>query len=79
MEVRAFAPHLGVNEDPVTGSLNASLAQWLMADGHAPDSYLAAQGACLQRAGRVQLRRDGAGQVWVGGQAITCIEGSVRI
>jgi PhzF family phenazine biosynthesis protein len=74
-EVRAFAPHLGVNEDPVTGSLNASLAQWLMADGHAPQAYLAAQGACLQRAGRVHLQRDADGQVWVGGQSVTCIHG----
>ena len=74
-EVRAFAPHLGVNEDPVTGSLNASLAQWLMVDGHAPDVYLAAQGACLQRAGRVHLQRDASRQVWVGGQSVTCIHG----
>ena len=79
MEVRAFAPHLGVNEDPVTGSLNASLAQWLMADGHAPDTYMAAQGACLQRAGRVYLQRDGTGQVWVGGQSVTCIQGHVAL
>jgi len=79
MEVRAFAPHLGVNEDPVTGSLNASLAQWLMADGYAPDVYMAAQGGCLQRAGRVSLQRDGTGQVWVGGQSVTCILGQVTI
>ncbi len=79
LEVRAFAPHLGVNEDPVTGSLNASLAQWLMADDHAPDAYVAAQGACLQRAGRVHLQRDASGQVWVGGQSVTCIEGRVRV
>jgi predicted PhzF superfamily epimerase YddE/YHI9 len=65
--VRAFAPHLGVNEDPVTGSLNASLAQWLMAEGHAPETYLAAQGACLQRAGRVHLLRDAAVRSGLGG------------
>jgi PhzF family phenazine biosynthesis protein len=78
-EVRGFAPHLGVNEDPVTGSLNASLAQWLMAEGHAPATYIAAQGACLQRAGRVHLLRDGEGQVWVGGQSVTCVSGSVTL
>ena len=79
VEVRAFAPHLGVNEDPVTGSLNASLAQWLMADGRAPDRYVATQGACLDRAGRVYIERDAAGQVWVGGQSVTCIDGTVTL
>ena len=80
VEVRGFAPHLGVNEDPVTGSLNASLAQWLMAEGHvSADTYLAAQGACLQRAGRIHLLRDRAGQVWVGGQSVSCIVGHVGL
>ncbi|MBL8338137.1 MAG: PhzF family phenazine biosynthesis protein [Rhodoferax sp.] len=79
LEVRGFAPHLGVNEDPVTGSLNASLAQWLMAEGLVPETYVAAQGHCLQRAGRVQLQRDGAGQVWVGGRSVTCVAGTVRL
>ena len=79
LEVRGFAPHLGVNEDPVTGSLNASLAQWLIADGHMPQRYLAAQGACLQRAGRVSVQRDAAGQVWVGGRSVTCIAGTVTL
>jgi PhzF family phenazine biosynthesis protein len=78
-EVRGFAPHLGVNEDPVTGSLNASLAQWLMAEGLAPAAYVAAQGACLQRAGRVHLLRDADGQVWVGGESVTCIAGTVTL
>ncbi len=79
LEIRGFAPHLGVNEDPVTGSLNASLAQWLIADGHMPQRYLAAQGACLQRAGRVSVQRDAAGQVWVGGRSVTCIAGTVTL
>ncbi len=79
LEIRGFAPHLGVNEDPVTGSLNASLAQWLIADGHMPQRYLAAQGACLQRAGRVSVQRDAAGQVWVGGRTVTCIAGTVTL
>lgn len=79
VEVRAFAAPVGVTEDPVTGSLNASLAQWLMADGHAPPTYTACQGTCLDRAGRVHLVRDASGQVWVGGEAVTCISGMVRL
>ena len=79
VEVRGFAPHIGINEDPVTGSLNASLAQWLIADGHAPERYLAAQGTCLDRAGRVFIERDPTGQAWVGGQSVTCITGSVTL
>jgi PhzF family phenazine biosynthesis protein len=78
-EVRGFAAPIGINEDPVTGSLNASLAQWLMAEGHAPERYVAAQGTCLGRAGRVHIERDGAGQVWVGGESVTCIDGSVAL
>ena len=81
--MRAFAAALGIDEDPVTGSLNASLAQWLMAEGHAPESYLVAQGSCLGRAGRVYLTREamdgGSGQVWVGGEAVTCISGMVSL
>ena len=79
LEVRAFAAPVGIMEDPVTGSLNASLAQWLMAEGHVPARYVAAQGTCLGRAGRVLLERDAQGQVWVGGQVQTCITGEVRI
>jgi PhzF family phenazine biosynthesis protein len=79
LEVRAFAAPIGVNEDPVTGSLNASLAQWLMADGHMPTRYQAAQGARLGRAGQVHLQRDASGQVWVGGQSVVCISGEVRL
>jgi len=79
LEVRGFAAPIGVAEDPVTGSLNASLAQWLIADGRMPERYLAAQGACLDRAGRIHLERDAQGQVWVGGDAVTCVNGSVRL
>jgi PhzF family phenazine biosynthesis protein len=78
-EVRAFASPIGVDEDPVTGSLNASLAQWLIAEGHAPERYIASQGVCLGRAGQVHIERDAAGQVWVGGESVTCIDGSVTI
>ena len=79
LEVRGFAPHMGINEDPVTGSLNASLAQWLIAEGHAPERYIAAQGTCMDRAGRVYIERDASGQVWVGGESVTCIDGTVAL
>jgi predicted PhzF superfamily epimerase YddE/YHI9 len=75
--VRAFAAPVGVDEDPVTGSLNASLAQWLIADGLAPAQYIATQGTCLGRFGQVHISRDTTGQVWVGGDAVTCIDGQV--
>ena len=61
----------------MTGSLNASLAQWLIAEGRLPARYVAAQGACLGRAGRIELERDSDGQVWVGGDSVTCISGTV--
>ena len=79
LEVRAFAACMGINEDPVTGSLNASLAQWLMADGFMPQHYTASQGVCLGRAGQVDLQRDPQSQVWVGGQSVTCIDGVVTL
>ncbi len=79
IEVRAFAAPVGVTEDPVTGSLNASLAQWLMAEDYAPTTYTASQGTCLDRAGRVHLARDASGQVWVGGDVVTCISGTVSL
>jgi len=77
LEVRMFVSDQGISEDPVTGSFNASLAQWLMAEGHMPASYLAAQGSCIGRAGRVHLQQDASGQVWVGGETVTCIAGVV--
>ena len=77
-EVRAFAASIGIAEDPVTGSLNASLAQWLIGDGLAPQRYVAAQGACLGRAGRVHVeQRDG--ETWVGGASRTVIEGRASL
>ena len=79
VEVRFFAPDIGVLEDPVTGSFNASLAQWLIADGIAPARYVAAQGTCIGRAGRVFIEQDAQGQVWVGGDSVTCIEGKVTL
>lgn len=79
LEVRAFAAGLGVPEDPATGSLNASLAQWLMAEGYAPERYLASQGICLGRAAQLFLERDASGQVWVGGESVTCVDGQVML
>jgi PhzF family phenazine biosynthesis protein len=77
-EVRAFVPSLGVGEDPVTGSLNAGLAQWLIGTGIAPQHYVAAQGTCLGRRGRVRIDADGE-DVWVGGACTTVISGTVEI
>jgi len=77
-EVRAFVPGLGVPEDPVTGSLNAGLAQWLIGAGLAPASFVAAQGAALGRAGRVFVDQQGA-DVWIGGDVVACIEGAVTL
>lgn len=79
LEVRFFANDAVVAEDPVTGSFNASLAQWLMAEGLAPDAYTATQGTCLGRFGQVFISQDTTGQVWVGGDAVTCIDGEVRL
>jgi PhzF family phenazine biosynthesis protein len=78
-EVRAFAAGAGVYEDPVTGSLNASLAQWLLATGRAQAPYLARQGTVLGRNGRVHVSADPDGTVWVGGSTVTCISGSVQL
>ena len=79
-EVRAFFPgNNGLAEDPVTGSLNAAVGQWLIGAGLAPNSYVASQGTCLARAGRVYVHRDAQNQVWVGGESVTCIKGSVQL
>ncbi|RKK03700.1 PhzF family phenazine biosynthesis isomerase [Pseudoroseomonas wenyumeiae] len=77
-EVRAFCPELGVPEDPVTGSLNAGLAQWMIGSGLAPASYVASQGTALGREGRVHVEQRGDG-IWVGGEAVTCIAGRVTL
>ncbi len=80
-EVRAFFPgHGGFAEDPVTGSLNAALGQWLIGAGLAPTRYIASQGTVLGRAGRVHVERDEAtGTVWVGGDSVTCVTGQARL
>lgn len=79
-EVRAFFPKDGATaEDPVTGSLNASLAQWLLRTGRAATPYTARQGTALGRAGRVHVTRDEHQKVWVGGGTVTCVTGQVEL
>jgi PhzF family phenazine biosynthesis protein len=75
-EVRAFAMGVGVKEDPVTGSLNAALAQWLIGSGRAPRSYVASQGTALGRTGRVHVDQVGD-DIWIGGVTTTTIRGRV--
>lgn len=77
-ELRAFfTDHQGaVREDPVTGSLNASVAQWLFASGRANSSYIASQGTCVGRTGRIAIDQDTAGTVWVGGKVNTLFSGT---
>ncbi|WDG78910.1 PhzF family phenazine biosynthesis protein [Pseudomonas chlororaphis] len=77
-EVRAFIAGDGMPEDPATGSLNAGIAQWLLGAGLAPASYVVSQGLSMGRAGRIQVERLGD-EVWIGGSAVTCIEGSLRL
>ncbi|HEU4812013.1 MAG TPA: PhzF family phenazine biosynthesis protein [Nocardioides sp.] len=77
VEVRAFCPGYGMAEDPVTGSLNAGIAQWL-AGNLLPTSYVASQGAALGRRGRVHIETD-ADDVWVGGDALTTVRGHVTL
>jgi PhzF family phenazine biosynthesis protein len=76
-EVRAFSPEIPT-EDPVTGSLNAGLARWLIGDGIAPAQYVVAQGTCLGREGRVFVAQEGA-DFWIGGDSVTCIKGTLTL
>jgi PhzF family phenazine biosynthesis protein len=79
-EVRAFFPKDGATiEDPVTGSLNASLAQWLLASGRARAPYLASQGTALGRRGQVRISLDDDGTIWVGGSSVTCVSGTAEL
>ncbi|MBB4636665.1 PhzF family phenazine biosynthesis protein [Longimicrobium terrae] len=79
-EVRAvFSDDQGaMREDPVTGSLNASVAQWLVETGRAAPPYTASQGTRLGRTGRPRIERDADGTIWVGGPTITCISGHIE-
>lgn len=81
IELRAFAP-LGNGawtEDPVTGSLNASVAQWLLGSGHLTAPYLATQGGAIGRAGRIRVSQDEDGTIWVGGRTKTVIAGEAEV
>lgn len=79
-ELRAFFPVNGaLREDPVTGSLNASVAQWLLGSGRASAPYVASQGTALGWAGRAHVSRDGDGTIWVGGGTVTCVSGEVQL
>lgn len=77
-EARAFVPGLGIAEDPVTGSLNAALAQWFRATGRAPERYSVRQGTAIGRAGRLFIHDDGA-DVWVGGRCHVTVQGQVDL
>jgi PhzF family phenazine biosynthesis protein len=77
-EIRSFVADGGFFEDPVTGSLNAAIAQWLIPAGHAPSTYLASQGTKLRRRGRVHVERD-EGEIWIGGDTVIGITGTVDL
>ena len=90
LEVRAFSPQISSVEDPVTGSLNASLGQWLLATGRITAPYVASQGTAMGRRGRVYVSCEqgpggsaasggSVGQVWVGGASVTCVSGTVEL
>jgi PhzF family phenazine biosynthesis protein len=77
VEVRAFVPTMGIGEDPVTGSFNAGVAQWLAGD-RLPSSYVASQGTVLGRRGRVHVTLEGE-DLWVGGDTRLVIAGKVAL
>lgn len=79
-EVRAFYSEGGLTfEDPVTGSLNASLAQWFIGSGRFRAPYTVSQGTVLGRAGRLRIDSDATGAVWVGGDVVACVAGTVEL
>jgi PhzF family phenazine biosynthesis protein len=78
IELRAFTPVNGLAwEDPVTGSLNASVAQWLLGSGRLTAPFVATQGGAIDRAGRIEISQDDDGAVWVGGRTETVIAGEL--
>lgn len=80
IELRAWAPVNGLaSEDPVTGSLNASVAQWLLGNGRLAAPFVATQGSAIDRAGRIEISRDGEGTIWVGGRCQAVIAGEVEL
>jgi PhzF family phenazine biosynthesis protein len=78
-EMRTFAPGVGVAEDPVCGSMNASVGQWLTTTGAAPSAYRVSQGARAGRAGTIEITADADGTVWVGGATTGCIRGTITL
>lgn len=82
-ELRAFVPNESFVEDPVTGSLNAGVGKWLISTGLAPQRYVASQGTCLGRKGKIYISAEepmaSAGEVWVGGETSVCIRGTVLL
>jgi PhzF family phenazine biosynthesis protein len=79
-EVRAFMPYDGATvEDPVTGSLNASLAGWLLRTAMASAPYVASQGTALRRAGRIHVSEDADGAIWIGGATDTIVRGQISL
>jgi PhzF family phenazine biosynthesis protein len=80
-ELRAFfSDHVGtVREDPVTGSLNASVAQWLLASGRARSPYIASQGTRVGCVGRIAIDKDATGTIWVGGKTTTLFSGTCTL
>lgn len=79
-EVRAFFPKDGQSaEDPVTGSLNAAIAEWLVGTGRATLPYVMSQGRALGRRGRVHLSAGEDGAIWVAGATVTCVAGEVDL
>ncbi|SIR87477.1 phenazine biosynthesis protein PhzF family [Pseudomonas sp. A214] len=77
-EVRGFIAGDGMPEDPATGSLNAGLAQWMLAKGLAPSRYVVSQGLTMGRAGRIHVEQVGE-DVWIGGAVVTCVNGSLTL
>ncbi len=78
-ETRAFVPGLGVGEDPVTGSLNAGIAQWLVAEWEAPHRWTVTQGGCIGRSGVLSLTADEGGEVRVGGTVTSLVQGTISL
>ncbi|MGZ0178011.1 MAG: PhzF family phenazine biosynthesis protein [Acidimicrobiales bacterium] len=79
LEVRAFFHAGGTREDPVTGSLNGSLGQWLLGNGTLVAPYIASQGVSMGRNGRVYVSQADDGGVWIGGDAVTGVNGTVAL
>lgn len=78
-EMRTFAPGVGVAEDPVCGSMNASVGQWLAATGASTNAYRISQGARVGRSGTIEIASDPTGNVWIGGNTVTCIRGTIAL